>query len=81
MRIVHFKQKIEKITFSFEIAMLVASPMLFNANSARAELGVAVGNGEGTVLLTCSDGSQEEVSEKYPVITRLTLSLQRLTGL
>ena len=58
--------------------MLVASPMLFNANSARAELGVAVGNGEGTVLLTCSDGSQEEVSEKYPLITRLTLSLQRL---
>ena len=46
--------------------MLVASPMLFNANSARAEPGVAVGNGEGTVLLTCSDGSQEEVSGEIP---------------
>ena len=62
-----FKQKIEKITFFFVIAaMLVASPMLFNANSARAEPGVAVGNGEGTVLLTCSDGSQEEVSGEIP---------------
>jgi hypothetical protein len=65
--VLDFKQKIEKITFSFEIAaMLVASPMLLNANSARAELGVAVGNGEGTVLLTCSNGSQEEVSGEIP---------------
>jgi hypothetical protein len=65
--VLDFKRKIEKITFSFVIAaMLVASPMLFNANSARAEPGVAVGNGEGTVLLTCSDGSQEEVSGVIP---------------
>ena len=77
-----FKQKIEKITFSFVIAaVLVASPMRFNANSARAEPGVAVGNGEGTVLLTCSDGSQEEMSGEMPSFYSLNPKSAEALGL